>query len=131
MPKRTVISNFNAIEENDTLTYDTRSISKIFKNFFSNLAKSLLIKIPNPPEKYNLQSVIRYYSSFTISDDFGLSNASEEKALKIMTNTESSKAAVVDKLSGRFFKRWHQYISKTHFCILQSLNPTGSFSKCL
>ena len=43
MPKRTVISNFNAIEENDTLTYDTRSISKIFKNFFSNLAKSLLI----------------------------------------------------------------------------------------
>ena len=43
MPKRTVISNFNAIEENDTLTYDTRSISKIFKNFFSNLAKSFLI----------------------------------------------------------------------------------------
>ena len=34
MPSKTVISNFNAIEENDTLTYDTRSISKIFKNSF-------------------------------------------------------------------------------------------------
>ena len=30
MPKITVISSFNAIEENDTLTYDTGSISKIF-----------------------------------------------------------------------------------------------------
>ena len=40
MPNKTVISNFNAIEENDTLTYDTRSISKILKYFFSNLAKS-------------------------------------------------------------------------------------------
>ena len=41
MPNETVISNFNAIEENDTLTYDTRLISKILKNLFSNLAKSL------------------------------------------------------------------------------------------
>ena len=97
MPNKTVISYFNAIEKNDTWTYDTCSISKIFKNFFSNLAKSLLIKLPNPPDKYNLQSVIRYYSSFTISDDFCLSNTSEEKVVKIMTNTESSKAAGVDR----------------------------------
>ena len=33
MPNKTVISNFNAIEENDTLNFDTRSISKILKNF--------------------------------------------------------------------------------------------------
>ena len=77
MPKRTVISNFNAIEENDTLTYDTRSISKTFKNFFSNLAKSLLIKLPNPPDKCNSQSMIKYYSGFTVSDDFCMSNTSE------------------------------------------------------
>ena len=49
MPTKTVISNFNAIEENDT--YETRSISKIFKNFFSNLAKTLLMKLPNPWDK--------------------------------------------------------------------------------
>ena len=54
MPNKTVISNFNAIKENDALTYDTRSISKIFKIFFSNLAKSLLIKLSNLPGKYNL-----------------------------------------------------------------------------
>ena len=59
MSIKTVISNFNAIEENDTLTYDTNTISKIFKNFFSKLAKSLLIKLSSLPDKYNLQSVIR------------------------------------------------------------------------
>ena len=102
IPNNRVISNFNAIEENDTLTYDTRSIYQIFKSFFSNLAKSLLIKLPSPPEKYNLQSVIRYYSSFTTSDDFCLSNTFE--VLKIMTNIESSKATGVDQPSGRFLK---------------------------
>ena len=59
MSNKTVISNFNAIEENDTLTYDTNTISKTFKNFFSKLAKSLLIKLSSPPDKYNLPSVIR------------------------------------------------------------------------
>ena len=104
MPNKTVISNFKAIEENDALTYDTCSISKILKDFFSKLTESLLIKLPNPPEKYNLQSVIRYYSNFMISDDFCLSNTSEEIVLKIMTNIESSKAVGVDRLSGGFLK---------------------------
>ena len=40
------------------------SISKILKNIFSNLARSHPIKLPNPPDKYNSQSVIRYYSNF-------------------------------------------------------------------
>ena len=73
-------------------------MSKIFKKFFSNLAEFLLISLPNPPDKYNLQSVIRCYSSFTISEDFCLSNTSEEKVLKVMKNIKSPKAARVDKL---------------------------------
>ena len=112
MPNKTITSNFNSIEENDTFIYDTRSISKTFKNFFSNLAKFLLIKLPNASGKYNLQSKIRYFYSFTISDYFCLSNTSEEKVLKIMTNIESSKAAGVDKLSGRFLKDGYNIIAK-------------------
>ena len=91
------------MEQNDAFTYDIRSISKMFEIFFSNLAKSLLVNL-NPPDKYNVKSAIRYCSSFTISDDFCLSNTSEEKVLKIMINIESSKAAGVDKLSGRFLE---------------------------
>ena len=77
---------------------------KCLKNTFSNLAESPLIKLPNPPHKHNLQSVIRHYSSFMISDDFCLDNTFEEKVLKIMTNIDISKAAGVDRLSGRFLK---------------------------
>ena len=58
LPNKTVISNFNAIEQDNTLTHDTRSISKVFKNLFSNLAESLLTKLSKPPDKYNLKSVI-------------------------------------------------------------------------
>ena len=36
--------------------------------------------------------------------DFCLNKTSEEKVLKIITNTESSKAAGVDRLSSRFLK---------------------------
>ena len=45
------------MEDNDTLTYDTRLILTIFKNFFSNSAESLLIKLPNPLDKCNVESV--------------------------------------------------------------------------
>ena len=112
MPNKIVISNFNATEQNDNLTYDTRSLSKIFGNFFSKLAESLLIKLPNPPDKYNLQSVIRYYSSFMISDGFGSNDTSEEKVLKIMTNIAWSKAAEVDRLSDRFLKDGNNILAK-------------------
>ena len=84
MPNKTLISNINAMQDNDTLTYDTCWISTVFKNFFSSLAESLLIKLPNPLDKYNLESVINYYSSSTIIDDFYLNKTSENKVLKII-----------------------------------------------
>ena len=102
MPNKTVISNFNAIEEGNTLAHGTCSISKIFKNFFSNLAEFLLIKLSKPPDKYNLKSVIQYYSSFAITADFCLVGTTKKQVLIIMQDIKSSKTAGVDKLSGRF-----------------------------
>ena len=72
------------MEDNDTLTYDTQLISTVFKNVFSNLTESLPTKLPNPLDKYNLESVTSYYSSFTITYDFCLNKTSEDKALKII-----------------------------------------------
>ena len=65
---------FHTIYHNDTLTYDTWSISKFSKMFSSMLAESLLIKLLKLPDKYHLQSVNQYYSSFVITDKFYLSN---------------------------------------------------------
>ena len=81
---KTLIPNINAMKDNKTLTYDTRSVSTVFKKFISNLVESLLNKLPNHPEMYNLESVINNYSSFTIAGDFCLNNTSENKVLKII-----------------------------------------------
>ena len=62
------------------------------------------MKLTKPPDKYNLQSIARYYTSFMIPDDFCLSNTSEEKFLTILTNIQSCKAVGVDRFSGRFLK---------------------------
>ena len=110
MPNKTLISNFRAIKDNNILTYDTRSISTVFKNFVSSLAGSLLIKLPNTPDKYNLESVINYYSSFTIADDFCLNKTSENKVLKIILKIEISKTA--GRLTGRFLRDAAEILSR-------------------
>ena len=75
---------------------------KLIKKLFSNLAESLLIKLPKPPDKYNFRSVIQYYSSFAITADFCLVGTTEKQILKLMQDIKSSKAAGVHKLLGRF-----------------------------
>ena len=68
------------MEDNETSTY-ARSISTVFKNF---LAESPLTKLANPLNKYDLESVVNYYSSFTITDYFFWNNTSEDKVLKVI-----------------------------------------------
>ena len=123
MPNKTLISNFNAMEDNDTLTYETRTISKVFKNFLSSLAEFLLIKLPSPSDKYNLESVVNYYSSFTIADDFSLNKISENKVLKRILKIEMSKAVGIDKLSGRFLRDAAEILSRP-ICEICNLSIT-------
>ena len=35
MPKKTVVSNFNTIDNSKSLTYDIKTMSKVLKDFFS------------------------------------------------------------------------------------------------
>ena len=112
IPNKALISNFNAMEDNDTLTDDTRSISTVFKNFFSDLAKFLLTKLPNPPDNYNLESNINYYSSLTITDDFCLNKTSENKVFNIIKKIDISKTAGIDRLSGCFLRGGAEILSR-------------------
>ena len=83
MPNKILISNLNVMEDNKTLTFDNQSVSTVFKNFFSNLAESLLTNLLYPPDKYDLESIAHYYSSFKITYDFCLNSTSEDKVLKL------------------------------------------------
>ena len=44
MLKKTVVSNFNANDNNKSLTYDIKTMSKVFKDFFSSLLSLFLLK---------------------------------------------------------------------------------------
>ena len=112
MPKKTGVSNFNAIDNNKSLTYDIKTMSKVFKDSFSNLAESFLAKLPDPSNKYNLESVLLYYSNFAIPEVFHIKSTSKEKVFKIMENIQISKAASIGKLPGLFLKDGDEILSK-------------------
>ena len=63
-------------------------MSKVFKDFLSNLRESFLGELPVP------------------------SNTSEEKDFKIMENIEISKTVSMDQLPGRFLKNGAEILSK-------------------
>ena len=84
----------------------------MFKDFFSNLAECLLGKLPDPSNKYNLESVFLCYSNFAIPEVFHIKNISEEEVFKIMENIEISKATSTEKLPGRFLKDGTVILSK-------------------
>ena len=101
-----------SMETNNALTFDKKSIATIFKDLFSNLTESFIIKLPNAPNMYNLESVFQYYSKFIIEKPFHLSDASEEEVFKIMQNIDNSKAAGIDNLSGQFLKDGAEILTK-------------------
>ena len=112
MPQKTLIVNFNAVESNNALTFDKKTTAKIFKYFFSNLAESLLIKLPNAVNKYNIESVFQYYSKFIIEKPFHLSITSQKEDFKIIQNIDISKSAGIDNLSGKFLKEGAEILAK-------------------
>ena len=82
-------------------------MSKLFKDFFSNLAESFLPQVPDPWNKYNLESIFLYNSNLAIPEVFYIKSNE-----KINGKIEISKAAGIDKLSGRFLKDGTEILSK-------------------
>ena len=61
-------------------------------------------KLPKPPNKFTLNTVFQYYKGIIQPDSFNLATVSENTILNILKNTNVSKAADLDNLSGRFLK---------------------------
>ena len=89
-----------------------KTISKNFKDFSSNLAASLLIRLFNAPNKYNLESALQYYSECIIEKPFHMSDTSQEEVLGIMQNIHFLRATGIDKLSRKFLKDGAEILAK-------------------
>ena len=86
MPKKT----FNAVESNNRLTFAKKKLyQKFYTDFFSNLAESLLIKLPKSINKYSIEYVLQFYSKRIVK-----------------------KLSGKDKLSGKCFKNGAEILAR-------------------
>ena len=97
--KSSVIISF---KENSKLKYGAKSISGVFHNCFSSLTNSVPKTLPYTTNRFNFESKKEFHKNFTMSSNFELTHATENEILDIMNNIEVSKAAGIDKFSGRF-----------------------------
>ena len=94
----------SALKVNKTVQLDTNLILGGLKDYYSNLAEKLLKKLPKSPNKFTLNTVFQHYKGIIQTDSFNLATVSENTILNIFKNTNMSKAAGLDNLSGRFLK---------------------------
>ena len=102
----------NAIEDNKHLKYELKSVAQTFAKFYSNLAESLLKNLPNSPNKFDINSVHHYYKNIELKDNFNLNLTTEKKVLEVLQFIDISKAAGIDKISGRFLKDGANILAK-------------------
>ena len=64
LPNKVSIAAKNALKDDKAIKYDPKSISKFFQKFFANMAKTLLQKLPPPPNQYGIDSVKKFLQRF-------------------------------------------------------------------
>ena len=103
----------------NTVEYDVNSVLG-FKNYYSTLADNLVKMLSKAPNKYNVNTVIKYYEHMIQRDHFNLASISENSILTILEAIEFSKAAGLDSLSERFLKDGAKFLAKpiSHLCNL-------------
>ena len=84
-----------------------KSVAQTFAKFYTNLAESLLKNLRNSPNKLDINSVRQYYKSIKLKDNFNLN-----LTLEVSQFIDSSKAAGIDKISGKFLKDGANILAK-------------------
>ena len=84
------------------------TVAQTFAKFYSNLAESLLKNLPNSPNKFDINSVHQYYKNIELKDNL----TTEKKVLEVLQSIDISKAAEIDKISGRFLKDGANILAK-------------------
>ena len=93
------------LKDGEELSFDSKTNANTFCSFYSNLAGDLLKKLPTPPKKFGLDTVKLYYQNRNIDNlNFTLNYTTEEIVLKILQGINTTKAAGLDKVAGKFLK---------------------------
>ena len=105
LPSKKTASTNICLKDKTEVTFDSSSISEIFKSFYSTLASNLVKQLPPPKNRFDLKSVEKYYSSFNFSENkLSFERVSPESVLKTLKNLDTNKASGMDNISGKFLK---------------------------
>ena len=93
------------LKTNEKTLFNAKENVSIFKNFFSNLARNLFLKLPEASKKFGKNSLHLYYKKFNLDkNNFNFFNVSNEVVLKIILNLDLFKASGIDKISAKCIK---------------------------
>ena len=92
------------LKENGTAHFEPKETSTIFKNFYENLAQSLVDVLPKPPNIFNMNTTKAYYDQFSIESTLNLESVDPIFITDLLSKTNIAKAAGIDKISGTFIK---------------------------
>ena len=93
------------------------------------MAENLVSKLPNPSNKYGVLSVAQYYSNLGLTKKFDLLPTEKDYVLKILRDIGTSKAAVIDRLPGRFLKGGVDVLAKPVTDICNPSIPLNKFPR--
>ena len=84
--------------------------------------------LPKAPNKYSINTIIKYYEHMIQDSHFNLAFVSKNSILTILKPTQVSKAAALDGFSGRFLKEGAKFLAK-QICDLCNLSiNSGKFT---
>ena len=84
--------------------FEPKDVSRIFKNFYENLAQSLVDKLPAAPNKFNNETTKLYYDNMKINGELKFAEIDSTQIFDILRKTNINKAPGIDKLSGIFIR---------------------------
>ena len=100
------------------------------KIFFSNLAQSLVSKLPPSPNIFTESKVASYYDDIKFKDlNFEFSETSPEKILNILKDLNPSKATGLHNLSGKFLKDGGDILARPISQLCNLSTKLGSFPR--
>ena len=92
-------------DENDGLPFCSLSIANNFKDFFSNLAQNLIEKLPTRPNKFDINSVRKFYKPLNLEENpFHFTKVFENTISDFLKEIKTNKVTGIDNLLDRFLK---------------------------
>ena len=101
----------NSFKRDGMVQFEALEDANTFKRFYSGLVEDLQEKLPKGPNKFTGQTTKNQYAktSCKVSNDFELSNVSEEVIKKIWLSLDTSKAAGMDQAPSKFLRNGVRY----------------------